>query len=272
MTNNKYVITAKKALFFIGRNLQHPKFLISYMYHSLDKGFSLSASFFDDEELLSLIASGRSLIRLGDGEIGLMHGKGITGSVFLQGPLPIFKRMFPKMIRGYEEHSPYVLALPKKYISYTNQELKKEGKLRSWLPLKVVYQLLFPQHMKYADAHMFYVPKFFETKVLPIIGERTSIFVINETKVAKLVDHGITKRVYFIKTPPSNAGNCYEEIKKEIQAALEAHKSENPVLLFSCGPIGKVLLYEFCLQGHQGIDVGEGANVLYEDTRIDYLV
>ncbi len=272
MAISSYLVTARKALFFVGRNLKHPKFLLSYIYYSFDNKFNLRASFFTDDELLSAVSAGRSLIRLGDGEIGLMYGKGITGSVFLQKPLPIFQEVFSKIIHNYRDASPYILGLPKKYISYSNSELKSEGKLRSWLPLKVAYKLFFPKKVKYADAHMFYIPKFFETKVLPLVGERLTIFVINESKVTKLQNHHISRRVHFIKTPPNEAGSYYEIIKNEISSALEHYHSEKPVLLFSCGPIGKVLLYEFCNKGYQGIDVGEGANVLYEDTRIDYLV
>lgn len=266
------LVTFKKSILFFIRNSRHPLFLAHYLYYYWQQGFPVSASFLNEEEMLQSIREGKSLIRIGDGEIGLLTDKGITGSVFIQRPLPIFKNSLKKMITSYSDDSRYVLAIPKKYISYLNKELRSEGKVRSWLPLKIMYKLLFPKNMKYADAHIFYIPKFFENKVLPIIKNKTVIFVINETKIEKLQQKNITDKVYFIKSPASNAGDSYSEIKNKMRETIDLCKSENPLLLFSCGPIGKVLLYEFTQKGYQGIDVGEGANVLYEDTKIDYLV
>ncbi len=272
MKRDYFSIPFKKIILFFIRNSKHPLFLSYYLYYFWQNEFSVTASFFDEQELLAFIQEGKSLIRIGDGEIGLLNDKGITGTVFLQRPLSIFKRKFKEMVSTYHKESPYVLAIPKKYLSYHNKLLREEGKLRSWLPLKIMYILIFPKGMKYADSHIFYQPKFFEKNIVPIIKDRTVIFVINETKVEALKQKNFTRKIYFVKTPPSDAGAKYIEIRKEIKEALLLYSDENPILLFSCGPIGKVLLYDFSLEGYQGIDVGEAANVLYEDTRIDYLV
>ncbi len=262
----------KKIILFFLRNSRHPLFLMYYVYYFWQNGFLVSASFFDEQELLKFIQEGKSLIRIGDGEIGLLNDKGITGTVFHQGPLPIFRRKFKRMITSYKKDSPYILAVPKKYLSYSNELLREEGKLRSWLPLKIMYTHIFPKDMKYVDAHIFYRPNFFEKNVMPIIKDRVIVFVVNETKIDTLKQKNLAHNVYFIKTPPSEAGDMYKVIREEVRNALHTYSTKNPFLLFSCGPIGKVLLYDFSLEGYQGVDIGEAANVLYEDTRIDYLV
>jgi hypothetical protein len=265
-------IFIKKVTQFLYRNIKNPVFLMLYIYRYFDKNFLIQASFFEDSKVLELISEGKSIIRLGDGELGLMTGRGVVGTVFTQKPLPLFIKKFKEIISCYTKDSPYILAIPKKYTLYSNEDLKRENKLRTWLPFKVMYTLYFQKSIDYADAHMFYRPKFFEEHIIPIISHRIAIFVINETKVESLKDKPIARSLHFVKTPPSEAGEQYEAIKEKIEKKIEELGVEKPLLLFSCGPVGKILLFEFALKGVQGIDVGEGANVLFESARIDYLV
>ncbi len=43
------------------------------LYRYLTPGFRNNATFYTDQELADLIKSGKSILRIGDGEIGLIH-------------------------------------------------------------------------------------------------------------------------------------------------------------------------------------------------------
>lgn len=263
----------KKGISFVARNILNPSFLFLYLINYQREGYVAKATFLEDSDVVYQIQNGKSLIRIGDGEIGLINGKGISGSVFVQEPAPILKYGFLRVIKEYSKSSPYILAIPKKYISWSNKELRKENKLRAWLPLKVMYNLIFPKDMKYADAHMFYYPKFFETNIAPGLKDRQLILVMNKDKIKSLGDTskwGL--KVHFVQTPPHNSAREYRNIKNSIEDLYKKYENENPILIVSCGPIGKILIYEFSKNGLQGIDLGEGANVLFQEKRIDYLV
>lgn len=263
----------KKILIFLVRNIKNPKFLFHYILNYKNPEYKVSAHFISDEDVVRSIGDGKSLIRIGDGEIGLINGKGISGTVFLQEPSPLLSHGFKKMIKEYSGTSPYILAIPKKYLSWSNKELRKENKLRAWLPLKVMYNLIFPKSIAYADAHMFYYPKFFETKLAPMLTGRQIILVMNEHKINALGDTSTWGlKVHFVPTLPSHATREYLSIKERISKLSQEYEKENPLLVTSCGPVGKVLVYEFSKIGLQGIDLGEGANVLFQDTRIDHLI
>ena len=130
--------TTRKVVAFITRNIKNPQFLFLYSLYFFQKEFRVRVSFFSNDEVIALVTSGKSLLRLGDGEIGLLNDRGIIGTVFLQKSLPVLKQGIYRIITGYTKNSPYVIALPKKYASYSNEELRMEGKLRSWLPFKVM--------------------------------------------------------------------------------------------------------------------------------------
>lgn len=263
----------KKALSFIARNVLNPRFLFLYLLNYQKDGYRVSADFFEDDDVIRQIQSGRSLIRIGDGEIGLMHGKGISGSVFLQEATPVLKSGILRIIKEYSTVSPYMLAIPKKYISWSNKELKKENKLRAWLPLKITFDLIFPKEMKYADAHMFYYPNFFEDNIAPHLKGRQIILVMNKDKIASLGDtRSWELNIHFIPTQPHNAARDYVSIYNSVDSLYKKYKKENPTLIVSCGPTGKILVYEFSKRGLQGVDLGEGANVLFQEKRIDYLI
>ncbi len=137
------------------------KYFFLYILRYFQPRYKHNCNFYSTDELIENIKNGKSLIRIGDGEIGLLHYLPIHYQKWSRD----IRNDFLKIIKNYNENSPYLLGIPL-FVNYSNTELRKIKKLNCWIPLKVTYESIFNKYCKYVDAHVFYKNLFNEKKYL----------------------------------------------------------------------------------------------------------
>ena len=223
-----------------------------------------------EKELLSMLKKGKSLIRYGDGEIYMIN----YGSVLSYQPYNRRLRNYLlRAIKEYSNDSPYIIGIPKKYISMPNKELKKINLLNCWLPLKVVYKNVFPKKdVYYFDAHQFYFDKSFERILEPVLKGKKVILVTGAHNIKTAKDAGMHKRlnVVFIETPSYDSFSKFDEILEKIIESVQ--DKDNTRVLLSVGPASKALVYELSKMGIISYDLGRGVESVYGKNSIENFI
>ena len=214
---------------------------------------------FTSEEVLQEIASGRSVIRLGDGEIMILTGR----DIYFQRTSMKLARMMTEMISCYSERSPYILGVPYEKIE---AKVLDEKQYRLWRWYRVYFPLRFKTAESYTSLVLFYHVHYFKEEIAPLLASFHVIWVANETAITGAKDYAVTvgAQSSFIQIPKSDSFTQYQRIKEE--TLLAARSTSLPtIVLCSGGPATKVLLYELAEMGIQGLDIGHGMNVIIED-------
>lgn len=261
-----------KIFAFLKRYAKHPLYVTLYGCTFFLKGFGLKIQFYNNEELLGLLKRGKSIIRLGDGDIVSI-------------PLDLencyhrsskeLKDMYTTIIKNYHKDSPYILSVPK-FLNMTNTELKNLGerKLEWCLPMKVMFVLNFNKDYAYADAHNFYYDNFFEKLIDPLFREKRVIFISNRKTIEKQKRNKNLpwRDVVYVESPEVNAMDAYIDIKHNLNKALIGTDKKDVVIYNAMGPVGKYIVYEYANRGYQGIDIGKVSEVMFTGESIQYLI
>lgn len=264
----KYFNFFVKGFFFVNRYIWFdPVFVMQYACVFWRKIYDVGVQFYTQEEIVAQIKNGKSYIRLGDGEIGMMHGRDIHYQKYEKD----LDNSFKKMIKDYRQESAYTLAIPV-FAGFSNDELKKtKGKLQCWLPLKIEFQRIFRADMKYADAHLFYYKNFvekylesyFKTKKIIIHTEKRNIIEQKEN-----IENVFTV-LGWVECLPYNSYDGYKANTQSIQCIIDEYikrggRAEDILLLSSAGPLSKKICYEMS-RTLQCIDIGRGFEHIYND-------
>lgn len=249
--------------------LKHPLYVISYVSTYFLKGFAFNEHFYTKEEIKNFVLNGKSIIRLGDGEINLLLDLKNHYHKFS----PKLKNMIREIISGYSFESSYVLSIPR-FINFRNEELQKIGKLNVWMPLKTMFFLVFPKKISYMDAHNFYYDNYFEDVISPIIKNKKIILITKKETIEKQKNSNYIpwENISYIETPEANAIDFYEDIKLSLNKELLNYKKGEVVLLVAMGPVGKYLIFEYGNIGYQGIDIGVAIENIFTGESIQHLI
>lgn len=263
------MIFLKKVLKFVHHYLfRNPFFLYKYIINSFKKDFSFDVCFYSSAELSQEIANGKSLIRIGDGEIALMNRGGIWYQKYEK---EIRSALFAS-VQKYTNEAPYVLCVNEHIMNKSNTYLRKHGQFWMWLPMKTCFQLYFKKDCYYGDATIFYYKNQFENFFFPYLQNKELILVT------------IARNIELIKNnkeiPPASFSyvsvkdiDAYDEkgrVYKEIDSLVKSKGKENAVLLFSCGPAAKAFAWEYMQKGVQSIDIGLGIELIFSDRHHKY--
>ena len=125
---------------FLKRYIKHPLYIIVYASVYFLKGFAFKVKFYSNNEIINLLQKGKSVIRLGDGDI--VHIQLALDNTYHR-PDQRLKKMYKTIIKNYHEGGSYVLSIPR-FVNYTNLELKNLGerKLEWGLAMKVMFFLV----------------------------------------------------------------------------------------------------------------------------------
>lgn len=261
-----------KSVRFVVRYLvRDPLFVIYYSFAYARNGYVVNAKFYNDEQITNEIKQGKSIVRIGDGEIGLLHKRSISYQradkdliYFLQ-----------KSIKEYTIESPYVIAIPI-FLNWTNEVLKEKKVFSCWLPLKVEFLRSFNRKAIYADAHFFYYKNKFEKNLEDYL--RTKKIIVNTTKenidLQKKTIEASFEVLGWVEAKSPEPFEWYEKTKKEIDALIETYPGNDKdiVLILSSGPLSKVLAYEYSLRGVQALDIGKGFEHIYNSNNFEHLI
>lgn len=225
---------------------------------------SVAVKILNEDELLTSLKAGKSIIRIGDGEAMLMTGR----DIHYQKTSWQLRTILRAILDTYSNSSPYILSLPVDGLTASAQELKTKGRLRIWRLFRSFASLRINREVPYADAHSFYYQEFI-TKHLPSLLKDKSIICLtkNVTYDTTLAEYlkANAKSVHFIPTPERDAYFKIDELQKAIDAALLLQPG-SPLLLLAAGPASKALAYIYGNQGVQCIDIGHGIEIVGRGT------
>lgn len=212
------------------------------------------------EIFLQKIESGKSIIRLGDGEVMILTGR----DIYFQPYHIALATTLRKMIVEYTQDGPYLLAVPLKELQTSDNQLKRAGKLRIWRLFRVYFDYVFKHSQSYADAKFFYINSSFETTIAPLIKNKHVLFVSNETVLSPALRNyadNYFAHTSYITVPATNAYAQQDVTRDAINSSL-ASSDVPPVIIFAAGPASKVLAYEFASRGIQSLDIGQGMKLI----------
>lgn len=254
------------AIRLVQRNLlRDPGYLYRYLRRYFDPDYRPSVPFMSDDDLLTRLYRGKSMIRLGDGEIHLIN----YGNSTYQDYHPRLRAYLLRIIRGYDaETGVYLLGLPKEFLGKPNRELKDLHMLRIWLPSKIAFERLFPHRQRYFDAHLFYRDGAFARTLEPILRSHRTVVVTNPDHIARLKETGVGRRLSarFVSCAPRNAFNRFDELLVRILSLVEPGQERQYRVLLVAGPASKALAYELGKRGIASYDLGRGIETVYGGT------
>lgn len=213
------------------------------------------------EETLSYIIDNKcSISRLGDGELGLIFGKGIGFQPFDQA---LAQRM-AEILRS--SGSNQMLVGLSEWIFYSDFGQYPEYRVRN---LRRILDLLLPGKTYYsADISRFYksTPDGREAlnqiRLLKQIWDGRNVTIIEGAKSRMGIGNDLfdnAKRIRRILCPAVNAFSVYPDIYR---TALESIPKDELVLI-ALGPTATVLAYDLFHAGYQAVDIGH-ADISYE--------
>ncbi len=241
-------------------NFKRPIIWLRVLYSLLLTFGGVKANIYSAEQTVEEIKKGRSLIRFGDGEFGIYRGK----DIHYQKWSSELKAEFDKIKLDYEKdvnNCPYVLAVPKSFMSISGFKLmKKRVYVSSWSESRLQFKKTFNRKIAYGDSFLFEkknketYSKIWNREDSP----KNVIFVHNCSKYAENFSNTYNKNTFFVECPSKDAFSCVDELEKEILSVIEKNgfNKDNVTMAISAGPAGKVLVYRFATKGYMAIDAG----------------
>lgn len=224
--------------------------------------FTLSLCCVKKADLLSsektideIINNQTSLIRMGDGELKILEGKGISYQDYsdsLRSELSLIIDTY--LEEKYE--SGYILAMPNEFLKCNGLKLiKKRVWVSCWSHFRRVFKERYDQNIIYGDAFIFskkYLSYYSEIWK----GKSNILFLHNDDRYAKSFEKEYGKKVDFIKVPNNNAYSVVDDLCQKIAIYLTGKNKYNTIVLISAGPCAKVIVYRLRNLGFQIIDTG----------------
>lgn len=259
----KFFTAAKKYL------LKDTRYFFLYLYRYPQKNYAHTCLFMNENTFIEKIQDGKSIIRIGDGEIGLLHYLPIHYQVWNKD----IRNDFLRIITTYSDKSPYILLIPL-FVNESNEKLEQINKLSCWMPLKVSYEMFFNKSAHYFDQHIFYRDGKYEQLLLKYLKQKKVIVVTNNKNKDFLSAPGVLDLdVTFVISPSENAyeerGYISQQIETEV--AKKAGKKEDFVIIMAAG-LSKTIIYELSFKGYQLLDIGKGFESYYKKESIEYQI
>lgn len=257
-----------RILSFLWRNRKNAWYVILYTGAVFQKHYENKARFLTDQELIEELRKGKSLLRLGDGEIYMMNQGSVPQYEFYN---PKLTDYFYKIVKEYMPSSPYLIGIPTT-VNMDNEELKKIGKFQVWLPLKIMYRHFFPKKTKYFDAHLFYRNGGFDRTLKEILKNHKTLIVTKKENIDLIKEKVIGNlNVSFIESPERDAFKDMSKIMSQIIEEVGDEKDKYRVIL-AVGPTSKAMVYELSKIGVVSYDIGRGIETIYRENEIEHLI
>lgn len=246
--------------------LKDTRYFFLYIFRYFQSKYIHTCTFYTEENFLQELERGRSIIRLGDGEIGLLHFL----KIHYQSYSDTIREDFLKIIRSYSDSSPYIIMIPL-FVNYSNRDLKEQGIFRCWMPLKLSYEMFFNKKATYFDQHIFYRDGKYSKLILPYLKKKKVLVVTNQNNKNMLQATEFNDIVYdYILSPAENA---YEErltIKEEILNKINTteYSKEDFVIIMAAG-LSKTIIHDLSFEGYQLLDIGKGFESYYKNESIE---
>ncbi|MFH1454830.1 MAG: GT-D fold domain-containing glycosyltransferase [bacterium] len=266
---NKIYNAIKKYLF------KDTKYFFLYVYRYFQDNYHNDCKFYSNQEFKQRITNGKSVIRIGDGEIGLLHFMSIHYQVYSDS----IRNDLLKIVKTYNDNSKYILSIPLP-VNHTNKKLKDDSKssthdyFQCWLPLKITYELIFNKKIKYFDAHAFYRDNYFKDIIFPCISDKKIIMVTNKNNSKDVNNSYFGDKIFnYVICAEKNSYEDREDIKRDIIEIINksGFDKSNFVILMSAG-LSKTIIYDMSKKGYQLLDTGKGLEGYYKEISLEHLI
>lgn len=247
--------------------VKRPLFTIVYGVTYFMKDFSFKKiAFYDEQTFQEKIEGGKSLIRLGDGEIHLMNGGNLGPQIYQKG----LDVGIMNGIKHYSDSANYILSINKRVMDKSNQYLKTVNQFHLWLPTKVYFLLYFNKAATYADASIFYVQGAFARILGNYLKKKKVVVVLSKSNLERMKG-SLETQINIIEWFGTQDRDCFTDYE-DIKNIMEKYKNnKDVVVLLACGPTSKVIAYEYS-NYVQCLDVGFGLETFFEGKgREEYL-
>ncbi len=233
--------------------------ILGFLHNALFDKRAKVGDFLDEEQTIEYLSDSRkSLIRLGDGESTILTG----GSLESQGNSIELWRSLRKIVTSYNEQSPYVIALPHRFLVETKKSLQEIQKYRIWGKTRYIYDhLLSNQNIPYLDAFSFRKESRLTIQQIESLwrDEARIFFLHNSARHYTnfcMANQG--KEVVFVEIQSTNSfgdiGSTLDRIS--VQMKMRDWSPCECCALVSAGPAAKVLVFEFSRMGIRALDMG----------------
>lgn len=237
------IIKKKRFIFRVNRiitNLYNMFFRDGLKYNALSS----------EESLKALLQSNKSLIRFGNGESEILVGLDMATQEYSKELASGLK----KIVKNYNPHCNYLLALTNWNLIKSVKQLKSENRFRLWRYMRYVFWRLRINKisMPFLETDMFRVgPVGLPLKEIERLWKNKKYIIIvhNTEEYFKWFSNKyIDKTTYFIQIPDKNFFSVIKDIEQKIKETINRDNidKDDLLILLSAGPGGKVLCYNLC--------------------------
>ncbi len=249
--------------------LKHPLYAITCGVIYFLKDFKIKVHFYSDTEIIDLLQKGKSIVRLGDGDIiNIQLG---MQNIYHRDDVRL-RDMYAEIIKTYTNNSAYILSIPR-FVTMDSRELASlgDGKMAWGLRMKAMVFLQFNKECSYMDAHSFYYDDYFTSVVAPTLNNKKIICLTNRRIIEDLSANNAIpwKDIFYIESPESNAMDAYSTILDQLNEELKKYDKKDVIILSGMGPVGKYIIFKYAKLGFQGIDIGRGLEVVYKNESLE---
>lgn len=244
-------------------------YLLLYLWRYFQNNHHNNALFYTDKEFIGLISAGKSFIRIGDGEMGLLHFCKVRYQIYSDS----IRNDFLTIIKNYTTDSKCIILIPPP-VNYTNKQLKAINRFHLYRQFKITFELIFNKQAKYFDQLAFYKNGQFEKLILPYITTKQVVIVTNQENAEKIRNSPLASDTYhYVICGNENTYETRADIEKEIISLIT--KTGQPksdfIVLMSAG-LCKTIIPEMADQGYQVLDIGKGLESYYQGISIEHLM
>lgn len=250
--------------YFIRRNL-YDKF-VADNYVPIYKKLNI----LDAEETLNhIIDNNTSVVRLGDGEFGLMRGASVYFNDWRQKYSRDLRDGLIKTLSSNENN--LLICLPSEHLRKTKPDLIKENKtneFKFWINSKVLCHKYINPEKLYGSSFAFHplfnsninydkLKSYLSAKNLIIITYNTDRFA--NIKLGKTND--------FIESPKSDSWDKVDEIKETLNTLVtqKGYGKKEVLVMVSMGSAAKVMVYDLVVDGYTAWDAGQFFDLAFKE-------
>lgn len=195
-----------------------------------------------EESFKYLKKTNKSLIRWGDADSMLFY----HGNVYYQHYKKGLTENYLKILKNYNDKSPYLLAIPSK-IKMSNEELGNE--LKYWALTKELFRKHKNKNSTYGDSLLFYSRKISlkDMETLWIDSKHIILIHFNNDVYKYFIKKYPKKKTFFIKIPEHNSYDFYEAYKTQVEDYIKSENIQKKDLkiIICAGSLARIFGYEF---------------------------
>lgn len=226
--------------------------------------------FLSPEETFNyIIDNDSSVVRLGDGEFGLMRGASVYFNDWRQKFNKDLQKGLLDILASTSKNM--IICLPGDHLTKTRAELDKIGKgdeFKYWINSKVLLHKYVQKDRVYGSSFAFYpaVNTGIDYKKLKEYFLRKNVVIITSS-LERFKDISLGKSTHLIEAPKSDGWDKIAEIRTALHELVKENNylPKEVLVMVSMGPAAKVFVYELAEEGYTAWDAGQFFDLAYKN-------